>query len=175
MRRLLLLRHAKAERAEPSERDFDRRLAARGREDASLVGAYLARHGFVPDRIVVSPAARTRETWDLVAAALPKPPKAKFEERIYDASPEALLAIARETKPEVQTLFMIGHNPGFHELAVTLVATGDIEARQRLNEGMPTCGLAIVEFALDRWDRLHPQSGRLSHFLTRHSIGASTD
>ena len=44
MRRLLLLRHAKAERLQPGGRDQDRVLAQRGRADAKTLGAYLARH-----------------------------------------------------------------------------------------------------------------------------------
>ena len=70
MRRLLLLRHAKAERSQPGGRDHDRVLAARGRADAKKLGAYLARHAFVPDRALVSTSARTRETWAQVAAGV---------------------------------------------------------------------------------------------------------
>ena len=58
MRRLMLLRHAKTERAEPGERDRDRKLTKRGRADAPLIGAYMAHHGLVPDLALVSPATR---------------------------------------------------------------------------------------------------------------------
>src|SRR4051794_26331901 len=87
MRHLLLLRHAKAERLQPGGRDLDRILAARGRSDAKTLGIYLARHRPIPDCAVVSPSARTRETWALVAGAFAKAPPAQFEERLYDASP----------------------------------------------------------------------------------------
>ena len=68
MRRLMLLRHAKTERAEPGERDRDRKLMKRGRADAPVIGAYMAHHGLVPDLALVSPATRAQETWALVAA-----------------------------------------------------------------------------------------------------------
>ena len=71
MRRLLLLRHAKTERGAAGERDRDRKLMARGRTDAPIIGAYLVRHQFIPDLALVSPATRAAETWALVAAALP--------------------------------------------------------------------------------------------------------
>ena len=71
--RLMLLRHAKAEKAEGAMRDRDRRLNERGRSDASLIGAYLAHHELVPDLAVVSAAQRTRESWECAAAALPAP------------------------------------------------------------------------------------------------------
>ena len=69
MRRLLLLRHSKTERPEPGERDRDRKLMPRGRADAPVIGAYMARHRLVPDLVLVSPAQRTMETWALVGAA----------------------------------------------------------------------------------------------------------
>ena len=175
MRRLLLLRHAKAERSRPGERDHDRRLAARGRADAPKIGAYMSKHALAPDRVIVSTSTRTRETWDLAAGAMKKTPRAVFESRIYEASPLALLAVIKETAPRVGTLLVIGHNPGLHELAAQLIATGDIETRQRLKEAFPTSALAVIEFAVDGWDKLHPQGGRLAHFIDPRSIAAATD
>ena len=87
MRRLLLLRHAKAERSQPGGRDHDRILSKRGRNDAGAVGAYLLRHKFVPDRALVSTSARTRETWAQLVTTFDKPPPVSFEDRIYEASP----------------------------------------------------------------------------------------
>ena len=175
MRRLLLLRHAKSERSKPGGSDHDRILADRGRTDAPKIGAYLARHALIPDCVVVSTAARTRETWMLIAAVIEDAPPVKFEERIYEASAEAILQVIKETKPEVGTLLVVGHNPSMHELAAMLIATGDIEARQRLQENFPTGALAVIDFALEDWSRLHPLAGRLEHFITPQSLKAATD
>ena len=76
MRRLMLLRHAKTERAAPGARDRERKLTQRGRDDAPAIGAYMVQHGLIPDLAVVSPAARAQQTWTLVAAMLPKAPRA---------------------------------------------------------------------------------------------------
>src|SRR4051812_16087630 len=133
MRRLMLLRHAKTERAEPGASDRDRKLAPRGRADAPKIGAYMARHGFVPDLALVSAAKRTRETWALIAPAFTKPPQVAFEEQLYQAGPEQLFDIIRETSRAL-SLAVIGHNPGLHELAVELIATGNVDARQRIGE-----------------------------------------
>ena len=97
--RLILLRHAKSEKAEAGQRDHARRLNARGRDDAPVIGAYMARHGLVPDRALVSSAARTRETWERVAATLAARPQVIHEERLYDASSEAILALVRSARP----------------------------------------------------------------------------
>ncbi|HEX4042684.1 MAG TPA: histidine phosphatase family protein, partial [Xanthobacteraceae bacterium] len=88
MRRLMLLRHAKTERAAPGERDRDRKLMKRGRADAPAIGAYMAHHRLTPDLALVSPATRAQETWTLLADAFAKPPRLLSDERIYNASPE---------------------------------------------------------------------------------------
>ena len=56
-----------------------------------------------------------------------------------------------------------------------LVASGDIDARERLREKMPTCGLVIIDFAFDDWGKLHPQSGRLERFVTPKSLSAAAN
>src|SRR6266571_3045186 len=91
--RLLILRHAKSEKGEPGMSDRDRGLNARGRKDARRLGAYLAHHALLPDRALVSAARRTRETWDDLASALPKPPQASYEERLYSAGPDAIVNV----------------------------------------------------------------------------------
>jgi len=175
MRRLLLLRHSKAERSVPGGRDRDRTLAERGRDDAPRIGAYLQHHALVPDGIVASPTARTRQTWELIAQAIGPGPAARFDERLYNADPETILAVIKETEPEIRTLLVVGHNPGIQEVAELLIASGDLEARQRLKEGFPTTGLAIIDFALSDWGMLHPRSGRLERFVTPRSLVSATD
>jgi phosphohistidine phosphatase len=171
--RLMLLRHAKSEKAEPGLRDHERRLNDRGERDAETIGAYLARHGLLPDLVAVSTSQRTRQTWEHVAAMLSASPPASFEERLYNAGTEAILAVVKETKPAVRTLMVIGHNPGLHEVARLLIASGDVEARERLNEGLPTTGLAVIDFAGKDWRKLHPHGGRLERFVTPRSLAAA--
>ena len=174
MRRLLLFRHAKAERAEPGAKDQARPLTERGRADAKLIGAYLARHAFVPDRVLVSTSARTRETWSQAVTALESSPAALFDERIYQAGVQTLTQLIKETPADAQRLMVIGHNPGLHEFAMLAVASGDIDARERLREKLPTSGLVIIDFAFDDWAKLHAHSGRLERFVSPKSIAAAT-
>ena len=115
MRRLILLRHAKSDWSEPGKADLGRPLNPRGREAAVLIGEYMMKHHLVPDRAVVSTAERTRETWSLVAGAFKQPPKGSFDARLYEAPPELLLDVIKETKPAIHTLLVIGHNPGLHD------------------------------------------------------------
>jgi phosphohistidine phosphatase len=175
MRRLLLLRHAKAERSRPGELDHERTLAARGRGDAPRVGAYMVRHAFMPDLVLVSTSARTRETWELASTAFEEVPPVKFDERIYEAGPQAILKVIKETSPHVGTLLVIGHNPGLQELALLLVAVSDSDALLRLKEEFPTASLALINFMVEDWSRLHPRAGRLEHFVTPETLVAATD
>jgi phosphohistidine phosphatase len=171
--RLILLRHAKTEKAEPGQRDHTRRLNGRGQKDAPLIGGYMARHALIPDLVLVSTAARTRETWELLASALSASPRVSYEERLYDAGTEAILAVVKEIAPRVRTLMLVGHNPGLHDFARLLIASGDVEARERLNEGLPTSGLAVIDFAGDAWRKLHPHGGRLERFVSPRSLAAA--
>jgi phosphohistidine phosphatase len=174
MRRLLLLRHAKTERAGPGERDRDRRLTERGRRDAPIIGAYMARHRLIPDLVLVSPATRTLETWELVAAALNKAPRLVKDERIYNAGTGTLAELIRETD-DARTLLMVGHNPGMHDLARQLVGSGDVEARESLNEKLPTSGLVVIDLAFDDWSKLHDNAGRLERFISPRLIEAASE
>jgi phosphohistidine phosphatase len=173
MRRLLLFRHAKAERSVPGTEDRARRLIERGQADAAKVGAYMASHALIPDRVMTSPSARTRETWKFVAPAFPSAPAATAVDRLYDATPQAILAVIRETPPAAYNLLLVGHNPGLHAVALMLIASGDVETRERLREKLPTSGLVVIDFALEDWNKLHPQSGRLERFVTPKSLAAA--
>ncbi len=175
MRRLLLLRHAKAERPELGLEDRARALMERGRKDAGKIGAYMATHALKPDRVLVSPATRTQETWKYLSGALRPAPAATLLEKLYDATPHAILAAIKDMPTSAHTVMVIAHNPGLYELALMLIASGDIDARERLNEKLPTSGLVIMDFAFDDWSKLHPQSGRLALFISPKWLEAAAN
>ena len=175
MRRLILFRHAKAEPSEPGMEDRARALTERGRKDAAKIGAYMAGHALIPDRVVISPAGRTQETWKYTATAFRPAPAAMSADRLYDATPHAIFAVIKEAPRAAHTLLVVGHNPGLHEVAQMLIASGDLEARERLQEKLPTSGLVIIDFAFDDWSKLHPQSGRLERFVSPKSLEAATN
>lgn len=170
MRRLMLLRHAKSDRSQNGQRDHDRDLAARGRAAAPQIGAYLAERALVPDCVLVSTARRTRETWKLVAAALPGTPKARFDERIYEADPADILDAIRETPASCQCLLVIGHNPGLQELALLLAKDGNQNDLDSLAEKFPTAGLAVIDVPVDDWADLRSHTGRLDSFITPRTL-----
>jgi phosphohistidine phosphatase len=85
-----------------------------------------------------------------------------------------LFKIISETRG-AHCLAVVGHNPGLHDVAVQLIASGDVDARERVAEKLPTAGLVVIELAFDDWSRLHLHSGRLERFITPKLIAAATD
>ena len=175
MRRLLLFRHAKATRSGRGIEDRPRALIERGRKDSAKIGAYIAADALMPDRALVSPAVRTQETWKFSAPGMRAAIDSETAEQLYDATPEAIMAIIKETPASVHSLLIIAHNPGLHELALMLIACGNVNARARLKEKLPTAGLVIIDFAIDDWRELRAHSGRLDRYITPKLVKAAGD
>ena len=134
MRRLVILRHAKAANPEGVD-DHERPLAARGHVDAAAVGAWLVGHDTAPDLVLCSTSRRTRETWADVAAALPTTPTVRYDDRVYLASALDLLELVTEVDDDVQTLALVGHNPSTSQLSRLLDPVNGAE--------LATAGIAL--------------------------------
>jgi phosphohistidine phosphatase len=161
-RRLGLLRHAKSSYP-AGVADHDRPLSARGRRDAPVAGQVLLDRLGTIDLVLVSSAARTQQTWALAEAAWRTPPRARTEQRIYEATPEQVLDVIREVPESVATLVLVGHVPGVSDLALDLTGTGDSDAVERMTTKFPTAALACL--AVDVvWGNLRRGGGRLTSF-----------
>lgn len=172
MRRLILLRHAKS--AWPDVADRDRPLAKRGQRQAPLTGAWLRSAGHLPDLVLCSPARRTRDTWQLVAAAFgASPGTVSYEERIYGAGAASLLALVREVPASVTTLLLVGHSPGLPGLAAELAGAGhggsEPGALHRLRLKFPTAATAVLGVP-GEWRDLTPGGARLTDFVVPRDL-----
>ncbi len=178
MRRLMLLRHAKTENDAPSGRDQDRRLDDRGRRDAAEIGGWIARHPPFPDSVLVSPAVRSHQTWDIAWEAMKDavpPPKLDHPEALYGADPADLLRIVHAAAAaDPQRLLLVGHNPGLHELAFALSGSGDAAGRSALADNLPTSGLAVIDFDIDDWRDVSFRRGRLELFVSPKLLKAAS-
>jgi phosphohistidine phosphatase len=149
-RTLLLIRHAQAGNA---PLDADRPLTGQGTEQARAVGAWLAEHQLVPDRVVVSPARRAVQTWtaaaERLAAAQPS-----VDPRIYENTFDAVLEAIHETPDDVGCLAVVGHNPSIGGLAHEL-ADGSFDS------GFPAGGVAVLELP-GPYATLGPGTARLT-------------
>lgn len=172
MHQLLLLRHAKSSWDDPKLSDRDRPLNKRGRRAAAAMRQAMQDLGLSPDLILVSTARRTQET---LAALEPwaETPLIEPLESLYLASAGQLLDVLRGTNETVRSVMLIGHNPGMHELAVSLAATRESEQTHRLRESFPTAALA--EFAIGgTWESLGAGGGQLVRYLIPRDLPETT-
>ena len=158
---LLLLRHAKSSWVDPTLPDHDRPLASRGRRDAKRIAKHLAGFEFEPELVLCSSAVRTRETLELVRPALGNS-KVLFEDGLYGASSDELLARIRVVPDAVGSVMLIGHNPGLEQLALLLASSGD-ELRG-LETKFPTAALATLAVETT-WSRLAPGDAILTAYI----------
>ena len=162
--RLILLRHAKSSWKDTSLPDDERPLAGRGRRALHLVAKYLRGTGLTVDLMLCSPSRRTRQTLDGVRAGLRGQPEVRFVREIYEATADDLLEILHQVEDRYRTVLLIGHNPGFEDLADGLVSSGDDEALARLREGFPTAALAALSCDSD-WSNLTWGTARLDSYV----------
>jgi phosphohistidine phosphatase len=125
---------------------------------AALLGVYLAQERLAPDLALCSSARRAVETWQRASAELPRAPRLRREDGLYLASADELLERVRRVDDAVRSLLLVGHNPGFVELA-TRLAGSDSGALARIGK-FPTACLASFALARGGWSALAP--GRIS-------------
>ena len=146
MERLILLRHGKAEASAASGDDFDRALTPRGVADSALVARTLAQAGLQPDLVLVSDAARARQTWEASSAAFP-PANVIVLPSLYNAAPEAILALVEGHEDEAGTIMVVAHNPGLFQLSLALAQKVQATPADRaaLNAGLPTAAASVID------------------------------
>ncbi|WP_375255228.1 histidine phosphatase family protein [Yoonia sp.] len=161
-KRLILIRHAKSSWDDPYGDDHARVLNKRGRTSAQAIGAWLAEKGYLPEVLLCSDAARTRETAEL---ALPQMAP-QLLEKLYHAAPDTILELVQ--KQTAHTVAVIGHNPGLGIFANALV---NAAPEHRRFSDYPTCATTVIDFA----DEVAPRAGTCVDFIVpRDLIGTST-
>ncbi|MFJ4979874.1 SixA phosphatase family protein [Streptomyces coeruleorubidus] len=161
LRRLVVLRHAKS--AWPLDvADHERPLAPRGRRDAPAAGQALAEADCLPDLALCSTAVRARRTWELAAAEWGTPSPVRYDRRLYAASPAGLLTVVHEVSAEVETLLLIGHNPGLEELVLALAGDSLDDSLERVRTKFPTSAIAVLSWYGTAWRALTPGTALLT-------------
>jgi phosphohistidine phosphatase len=158
---LILIRHAKSSWDDPSSDDHGRVLNERGRAAAPAIGAWLATEGHIPERVLCSDAARTRETASLILPHLVPAPALQLVSALYHASPDTMLYLLRQQT--ARSIAIIGHNPG-----ISLFASGMIRDRPthpRFRD-YPTCATSVIRFDSDTWASVARHSGTCATFTT---------
>jgi phosphohistidine phosphatase len=146
------MRHAKSDWAVTGRGDFARPLNTRGARDAPRMGRWLKAEGYVPDRIVSSPATRAYQTALYVAAELDCAPAAiVWEPQIYEADLTDLLEVLRRHDPGRGTLLLVGHNPGLEDLLCHLCRR--IPPRAGDDKLLTTAAVAVLRCAGRSWEK----------------------
>jgi phosphohistidine phosphatase len=152
-KRLILVRHAKSDWPDGVP-DHERPLADRGRRDARELGRWLAASGVIPEMAYVSSAARTRATFNLLAAELDAQVEAVVTDDVYGASTGDLLDIVRGVRDDVTAVLVVGHNPAMGMLASVL------DDRQHGLLEFKTSAVAVFAVG-ESWRDVNPGSARL--------------
>lgn len=163
MKTLYVLRHAKSDWGDESVRDFDRPLNHRGRKAAKAVGHEMRDRGIRPDLVIASPAVRAKETVERVVDGFGEDLHVMEDRRIYESGTGTLLDIVRAAPDDADHVMIVGHNPGFQNLVVTL--TEPCALREEAERKFPTAALAEIRFSVDRWSELAPGTGQLEDLI----------
>lgn len=161
MKTLFIMRHAKSSWDNAVLSDFERPLNERGLQAAPLIGSVMQKNDFKPALILSSPATRAVQTAQLVKETANIKSEIRFDRRIYEATPAQLLKIIVEQADEIESLMLVGHNPGFEGLVRVL--TGKLEP-------MPTAALAVIDLKIDRWNELTASAANLRTLIRPKEI-----
>lgn len=150
MKKVILLRHAKSSWDNPDLDDHDRPLNKRGKAASPVIGEWLIRKQHVPDAVLCSTATRSRDT--LSGLKLPKSASrhVEFIPKLYHASPETMLEILRQCGNDVDTVMLVGHQPGLGAMA-RLLSDHATARCKRAFEHFPTAAAAVLEINVSRW------------------------
>lgn len=178
MRRLLLLRHAKSSWDSDDLDDSARPLAARGRRAAPVIGRHISGQGLVPDLVLCSTAERARQTLELVVAEWERGAgdRAKVTTRssLYLASAGELLATVKRLDQEVESVMIVGHNPGLEAFASLLSGEGDPEGMKTMAKKFPTAAFAVIDLDISTWKDASPDSGFLRSFVRPRDLAGGS-
>lgn len=153
MKTLCLIRHAKSSWSNPTMPDTDRPLDNRGVEDAESIALILQEKSFQPDCVLASPAVRATKTAEIIMAKLQLDKKLlSIDKHIYDAAVEDLLAVIQGLDKKIQSVLLVGHNPGLTWLANYLADDHVVN--------LPTCGTYCVNFDAKGWQDITTVEGK---------------
>jgi phosphohistidine phosphatase len=149
MKRLFLLRHGKADRPFGMLTDKERPLLPRGREEVAQMCRKLLKKGMNPQAIISSTALRALQTAETAAMELGHDPAGVIlAEAIYGAEVDELGVLLRMQDNNLDSLMLVGHNPGLEELAELLASD--------YHGHLPTGGIIALKLAAADWNETRP-------------------
>lgn len=170
---LSLLRHAKSSWSDPELDDHERPLAKRGVKAIPAVAKFMRQEKLRPTLVLCSDAMRTRATLALLLAESgPPTPRVIYDDALYLAAPETILAQLAAVDDADSHVLVVGHNPGLHALALELVGEGERKPLAMLAREFPTCALVVFSFDVASWKDVKSASGHLEQFTTPRQLAS---
>ena len=157
---LYLIRHAQAEDGF-SKSDIDRNLTDKGKRQSEVLSALMQERGLVCDLAILSPSARTRETFQYMNLDIPH----IEEETLYSGSPDDYLTALKNVEKGYDDVMIVGHNPTCSILSVQLTQEGAPADLMSIRSGFKKSQLVVIHFDIKTWDDIAPRSGFLSGII----------
>ena len=161
-RTLVLVRHSKASHDAPT--DIERPLTPKGREMADALARRLSGRLDAVDLLLVSPAARARQTADPMQQRL-NPGEVRIEPEIYHNGALRILRLLTGLPEAAGTVILVGHEPTISALAYALHDADDDELARQVSFGLPTATACVLEVPVP-WAVLGARSAHLYDVLS---------
>ena len=155
MKRVVIVRHAKSVPYGYDD-DFHRDLTDRGIQDAEKISSQLKDAGIIPDLVMASPATRTMHTATIFCKNLDYDPGyIRQEIAFYEgATTQDFIEVIQKLPEEVQTVYIVGHNPAVYYLVYNMV--------KHFTSDMPTCSTVGIDFPADKWTEVAARGGKVA-------------
>jgi phosphohistidine phosphatase len=159
MKKLIFVRHGKAEDANPEFSDFDRSLTTKGKVITRQMAHEFKEQEKTPGLLVSSPAFRAIETALIFASELgiSEDKILMFNDIYYKMTFNSLVRMVSSMDDETDTVTLFGHNPSFSEITNSLCKNGC--------EYLPKSAVAAIAFKITSWSDIRRKTGNLEYFL----------
>ena len=159
MKKIIFVRHGRAEDQSPEITDFERSLTIKGKVIARQMAKIFVLTEKNPGLYISSPAFRALETALVFAGVAElKPEKIKIDSNLYyRASLNHVLDLIRDTDEKVNSVTLFGHNPAFTEIPDRLSANGC--------EFVTKTSIVCISFDVRLWNEVKPGNGKIEYFL----------
>jgi len=157
MKTLYLIKHAKSSWDIPNTSDFERNISKKGKKDINTIGSYLSLVGIKPKLILSSCALRAQQTADLLAEKISYKGQKYYLEELYLTSLDSIKEIIYIQEDDIDSMFIIGHNPQLQELANSLID-------EHISK-FPALGVIAINFNIDSWMEIENKIGQIDFFI----------
>lgn len=153
VKNLYVIRHAQAVQ-DDYHRDFDRSLTKKAIGQIIEMSAILKNAEVVPDLVLVSAALRTKQTAEGFATNVGfSKDKIELKENLYNTTVHTLIQEINKVSDDIDTLFLIGHNPSVGMLVDELVG--------EFGHHFSTAAIAFLQFEIEYWAEVSSNTANL--------------